>query len=392
MSPVTFLILSTTDWDAPQFGSRQQLGLRLARRGHRVLFVEQPRALHSLISDRRKTMVQMGRWLRGGLRQPIQDLPALQVYAPPPVLPIFYHSLTNPLSQRILKPAIRRTLNRLGWQADVFWTYWANSDHLVETFGEKVAVYHCIDNFRASGYPLVAPEQIIRLEEALCRKVDLVLTRTQGLADMLGQHSRQIEVMGGGVDVEQFRLDRVYLMPPELADIPQPMIGLVGSLDDRLDVGLLQYVAQALPAVNLVLAGFYRPHLVDLSALAALPNVHLLPALPHQRVPDFVAQFKVCLIPYLVNEFTQEVSPLKLYEFLALGKPVVATPLPYILRERAHIYLVESTETFTQAIETALAETQTDALRRKRHQVAKGQSWEAQVDRIEALMAQFNVP
>ncbi|MFQ5421662.1 MAG: hypothetical protein ACE5EY_15020 [Anaerolineae bacterium] len=141
MNQKTFLIFSTTDWDAPQFGSRQQIARRLAR-NHRVLYVEQPRALHSLISDRQKTALQMRRWLSGGLRQPISDLPNLRVYAPPPVLPVFYHPWTNPMSQRILKLAIGRTIRRLGWQIDVFWTYWANSGYLAGRFGEKVSVYH----------------------------------------------------------------------------------------------------------------------------------------------------------------------------------------------------------------------------------------------------------
>lgn len=386
IGPLTFLFLSTTDWDAPQFGSRQQIALALAKRGHRVLFVEQPRALHSLISDRKKTAVQMQRWLQGGLRTPLTTLPNLQIYAPPPVLPIFYHRLTNPMSQRILKLALRRTLKRLGWQADLFWTYWANSDYLVGAFGEQVAVYHCIDNFRASGYPLVPVAQIVALEERLCRKVDLVLTRTPGLAEMLKPHSQRLELIGGGVDLDQFRYDTVKPIPPELAHIPHPIAGLVGSLDDRLDVELLTHLAESLPQLQLILAGFWRAHLVDLSDLTAKPNVHLLPAIPHHRVPEFVAQFDVCIIPYLVNAFTREVSPLKLYEFLGMGKPVVATPLPYNQREADHIYLAETKVAFVEAVQAALNEPSSASVKATRRQAATPHTWQAQVDAIEGFI------
>jgi glycosyltransferase involved in cell wall biosynthesis len=385
MKQKTLVIFSTTDWDAPQFGSRQQIAQRLARH-NRVLYVEQPRALHSLISDRQKTFIQLRRWLAGGLRRPLADLATLQVYTPPPVLPIFYHPWTNPFSQRILKLAIRRILGRLGWQADIFWTYWANSHQVVGAFGEKISVYHCIDNFRASGYPLVSPRQIIAMEETLCRKVDLVLTRTTGLAENLRPHSQRLEIIAGGVDTDLFRPDTDVSCPPELRGLPKPIVGLVGTLDNRLDVPMLQHAAQHLAHVTFVLAGFLRPHLVDLSPLTSLPNVNLLPALPHQRVPEFVAQFDVCLVPYRINEYTREVSPLKLYEFLAMGKPVVATPLPYLCREQKLIYLAESAEEFTTAILQSLREPSSSELQLIRRQAAEPYSWDKQVVRIENLL------
>ena len=385
MNQLTFIILSTTDWDAPQFGSRQQIARQLARR-HQVLYVEQPRALHSLISDRRKTLVQMRRWLGGGLRCPIAGLPALQVYSPPPVLPVFYHALSNPLSQRILRVAIRRALKRLNWQADIFWTYWANSSYLVGNLGEQAAIYHCIDNFRASRYPLVSPAQIAALEEDLCQKVDLVITRTEGLARMLKPVSRRVEVIGGGVDTDLFDYSRSFSLPETLKGMPKPIAGLVGSLDDRIDVPLLQHAAQHLPQVTFVLAGFYRSHLVDLSPLLALPNVRLLPPVPHSDVPAYIAQFDVGLIPYLVNDFTREVSPLKLYEFLAMGKEVVATPLPYICREEALVRIAHSPGAFTTAIEQALSNPHLPETQMKRREAAYPHSWQRQSETIERLI------
>jgi len=386
MRTQTLIFLSTTDWDAPQFGSRQQIALQMARQGQRVLFVDQPRALHSLISDRRKSLLQMRRWLTNPLRQPHPDLPNLQVYAPPPVLPIFYHPLTNTISQKILKRAIRRTLQHLGWQADIFWTYWANSDRLVGAFGETLAVYHCIDNYRATGYPLVAQSRIIALEEALCRKVDWIITRTAGLADLLRPCCRRVDVIGGGVDMDLFNPQVDYPLPLELGDLERPLAGLVGTLDNRLNIPLISQVAQRLPDVTFVLAGHLRAHLVDISPLAALPNVHLVPAQPHERVPAFVAHFDVCLIPYEVNEYTREVSPLKLYEFLAMGKPVVATPLPYLCQVAEQIYIASSGDKFATAIGQALAEPVDPTIYSTRRQIAEAQAWSRQVTQINDIL------
>ena len=388
MKQHTFVILSTTDWDAPQFGSRQQIARRLARR-HQVLYIEQPRALHSLISDRSKTLRQLRRWLKGGLRRPLAELPNLQVYAPPPVWPIFYHPWTNRFSQRILAKAIRATLHRLNWPADIFWTYWANSDYLVGRLGQRLSVYHCIDNFRASGYPLVSSEQIAAMENRLCQKVDLVLARTAGLVEMLKPYSRRIEWLPGGVDIDLFCPQPDRPCPPPLSAIPQPIAGLVGSLDNRLDVALLKATAQRLPQVSFVLAGFLRPHLVDLSALLALPNVHLLPAIPHQEVPAYLAQFTVGLIPYLVNDYTRQVSPLKLYEFLAMAKPVVATPLPYLQREEDKISLAATADEFIAAIEQAITQPPSNEQQTAWRQAAGANSWAGQVDTIEEILTTY---
>jgi len=152
MRQLTFLTLSTTDWDAPQFGSRQAVARCLAARGHRILFVEVPRAVHSLISDPAGTARSMR---RVGRCRPIAE--RLVAYTPRPVLPVYYHPWTNALNQRLLRRDLRRVLNRLGWQPDVLWTYWPNSGALRGNFGERMAVYHCIDDFTAVSYPLVRP-------------------------------------------------------------------------------------------------------------------------------------------------------------------------------------------------------------------------------------------
>jgi len=181
----TILTLSTTDWDAPQFGSRQQIALRLARRDHRVLFVEIPRALHSFVSDPAGTRRALRRL--GHIRQ-APDGPL--VYTPPPVLPVYYNPLVNALNQRLLLGYLRRTLANLDWQPDVLWTYWPHTAYLLGRLGERVAVYHCIDDFSAVGYPLTTRGAIARMEAEQCRQVDIVFARTAGLATAARQRGR----------------------------------------------------------------------------------------------------------------------------------------------------------------------------------------------------------
>ena len=172
----SFCFVSTTDWDAPQFGSRQQIARLLAQRGHQVLFVDVARALHSLISAPADTRRALGRMDR--LRT-VAD--GLTVYTPPPVLPIYYNPATNAVSQRLLLAYLRRALRRLAWpRLDVLWTYWPNSAYLVGRLGERMAVYHCIDALTAVKYPLTPPNAIAEMEAELCRKVDIIFAAHAG--------------------------------------------------------------------------------------------------------------------------------------------------------------------------------------------------------------------
>lgn len=383
MAALTFCFLSTTDWDAPQFGSRQQIARLLAQRGHQVLFVDVARALHSLISAPADTRRAVGRMDR--LRR-IAD--GLTVYTPPPVLPIYYHPTSNAMSQRLLLTYLRRALRRLSWpRLDVLWTYWPNSAYLVGRLGERISVYHCIDALTAVKYPLTPPNAITEMEAELCRKVGIIFARTQELADDKRRYNACVQLLPGGVDLELFT-PRAELQPTAaLAAIPRPRAGFLGTVDNRLDVALLTECAARLQEVSFVFVGPAKPHLVDLRPLAVLPNVHFLPACSHAEAPSFYAGFDVGLIPYRLNPYTEGLSPLKLYEYLAMGVPVVATPLPYLRREQTHIRIAGEVAGFAQAIRDSIVAPPTPAQKANWRSVAAGYSWAQQVDQIEATLA-----
>ena len=360
-------MLSTTDWDAPQFGSRQQIARQLVRRGHRVLYVEVPRALHSFISDPEGTRRAIGRM--GRVRS---ESYGLLVYTPPPVLPVYYNPAVNVLNQRLLLGYLRRMLKRLEWHVDVLWTYWPNTGYLVHRLGERAAVYHCIDDFAAAGYPLTPAGAIARMDADQCRKVDIVLTRTVGLTEAKLRFNDNTHLLPGGVDVEHFSPESITMLPPNIA---------------ALSVPLLVHCAKSLPQASFVFVGPISRHRVRVEALERLPNVHFLPSCPHSMVPAFVAAFDVCLIPYCINKYTWALSPIKLYECLAMGRPVVSTDLPYVRREADHIRIARSADEFVSDIEGAIAHPPMPEEYTRWRAAAKEQSWSKQVDKIERFLA-----
>ena len=382
MSPHTFVFLSTTDWDAPQFGSRQQISLELVRRGHRVLFVEVPRAIHSLISDPEGTKKALR---RSGRFRHIQA--NLVAYTPLPVLPVYYHRLTNGVNQRWLHRMIKATLKRLGWRPDVLWTYWPNTAYQVRRFKQLgcQTVYHCIDDFTAVTYPFVSSATIAQMEAAQCRQVDHIFTRTKALTESKKQLNGQTHYLPGGVDTTQF--DPAQVQPEaNIVQLRHPVIGFVGTFDNRVDVDWLQQAVIALPDYTFVFVGPIKHHVTSIQAIHNLPNVVFLPAQAHTAVPATIAAFDICLIPYRRNPYTQGLSPIKLYEYLAMGKPVIGTRLPYLAREQEHIWLVETADEFIETIQQVANQAITLEDRNRWRQAAARYSWRQQADMVEAIL------
>jgi len=218
-------------------------------------------------------------------------------------------------------------------------------------------------------------------------RVDIIFARTAGLADARRRLNPNTYLLPGGIDTDRFDPDRAASPPAAVAALSSPRVGLVGTIDDRVDVALLVHCATHLPEVTFVLVGPVRRHRVDVGLLKHLPNVHFLPPCPHAEVPAIVAALDVCLIPYRVNAYTEALSPIKLHECLAMGKPVVATDLPYVRREAEHVQVARTEGEFEEAIRDALVHPpapETQALWRA---AAEACSWERQVDEIERHLA-----
>ncbi|MFQ5421941.1 MAG: glycosyltransferase, partial [Anaerolineae bacterium] len=160
----------------------------------------------------------------------------------------------------------------------------------------------------------------------------------------------------------------------------------MGTLDNRVDVALLQQCARQLPHVSFALVGAVKKHLVDLNSLTTMPNVYLSPPCQFADVPAKVAAFDVGLIPYYINRYTKELSPIKLYEYLALAKPVVATNLPYLAREAAHIRLADTAVSFIAQLETVVSTPPTTTQKVTWRQAALDNSWRKQVNTIEETL------
>ena len=237
----------------------------------------------------------------------------------------------------------------------VLWYY----TPLAQTFSNHLhpaaVVYDCMDEL--SAFKDAAPE-LPALEASLLRRADLVFTGGQSLYEAKKHLHHNIHVLPSSVDTAHFASARsISVDPPDQRAIPRPRLGFCGVLDERLDIPLLQGIAEARPAWQLVMLGPIVK--IDPADLPRLPNIHYLGPKRYEELPAYLSGWDLALVLFARNEATRFISPTKTPEYLAAGKPVVSTSIrdvvtPYADRDLVRI--ADTVDDFVQACANALRE------------------------------------
>jgi glycosyltransferase involved in cell wall biosynthesis len=372
------LFLYAPPWDGPTRFSKHHLATYFANHGARVLYVEAP--LTPLALRRGRPFFNELRHALARPRRVDENLWVRRHFAPIP-----YHAVTaltsrrgaNQLGQRLLAPVMRRDLVRLGFRAPVVIAGLPHAVDLVPLLPRRALVYHCADDYaHVQGFPSTLP----RLEEDLCRQADLVITTSETLCRDRQRFNANTHWVPNGADVEHFSGPAVAAR--ELADVPRPIVGFVGGLSEWVDIAMIAELARRRPHWSFVLVG---PAAIDTDLVRELPNVRLIGPRPYAALPSYLAAMDVGLIPFKRNAVSYHADPIKAYEYLAAGLPVVATDLP-ALRRLAHVMrLADSTEAFVAAVEQAVYEGR-EVGRAERQAEAARHSWAARFGTVECLI------
>jgi glycosyltransferase involved in cell wall biosynthesis len=229
-----------------------------------------------------------------------------------------------------------------------------------------VLIYDCMDDW--SAFPNAAPG-LSHAELELCELADRIWVTSRTLEERFApRFSAKLQYVPNGVDCAHFAESAV-----RRAQRPNgKTIGYVGMIDDWFDECLVQQLAVRLPDWNIVLAGPVRLSRVRRANLL-LPNIKLIGIQEYRKLPQIMAGFDVGIIPFKLNRLVKAVSPVKLFEYLAAGLPVVSTPLPEVaaLREDGVVHCAASADEFAAAVQSC---THTD-LTCRRHELADLHSW-----------------
>jgi len=259
----------------------------------------------------------------------------------------------------------------------VLWLYHPKDFEVLIDLNYSLLVYDCMDDFKEF---MGAEQDLKNLEGELLKKADIVFTGGKHMFDAKASKSKECYFLPCGVEYDHFA-QKNHEKPEIIKDIKEPIAGYFGAIDERLDLDLLNYVADSFKDINFLFLG---PVLkIDYSELFNKSNVHYLGEIDYSALPSIAAYMDVCMIPFSLTELTMTMNPTKTLEYFALGKPVVTTPLPDVVDLFGeHVYVAEKKEDFAKMLKKALENENADVVE-TRKRIARENSWESAVEFIE---------
>jgi glycosyltransferase involved in cell wall biosynthesis len=295
--------------------------------------------------------------------------------------------ISNTINQYFLKTMVLRKIKELGFHSPILWTYSMNSGSLVGKIGEKLVIYDCVDAMNA--YPNANIKYVNKLETDLVKKADLVFVTAQNLLTEKKAINPNTHLVPNGVDYDVFsqaQSDNLSI-PDDIANLRKPIIGFVGAVAEWIDIDLLSFLAKENPEWEFVVVGPVR---VDVSAAAALSNVHFLGPKPWRTLPSYLSNFAAGLSIFKLDRLSNSVNPLKVYEYLASGIPVVSVAMSEVVKLGSVVYIADDYAQFNQKLRLAVSEDSPSRIA-ERMRVAESHSWASLLDdaweKIESTLA-----
>jgi glycosyltransferase involved in cell wall biosynthesis len=288
--------------------------------------------------------------------------------------------------------ALRAHLRQLGFRAEntVLWLFPPHPylERLIAVVPHRLVICHVIDDFTKidPGHWLhsMAKDQYPRLGQL----ADMIFTSSEPNREQFSTVSKSCRFFWPAVD-KRF-IGRAQSLPHRLTG-EAPRLGYVGWILDRTDLDLMAHVARQRPQWHLIVVGpQYPADILDRSGLLSLPNVEYRGPIPQDDVPAFLDSLDVCLMPHRDNSYSRSTGPLKLYQYLACGKPVVSTAVAGLERVRHLIRVAAGPDDFIGQIETALLTDSTEDSA-KRIEDARLNTWDVRVrEMLDTVLAQLD--
>lgn len=380
----SIICVSRQEWHAGLPTNRQQIMIRAAQRGHRVLFVESgghlARHLWRLVAGSNRGSV--ARRLFGG-EQPHEAITVEKAVTLVPWGQKF--PLANRINSRLTGARIRRAARGLDGPK-ILWLYDPTAFELVGRVGEDMTVYDVVDDYAEQVGPDARRRRFVAAaDEAAASRSQVVFATTNGLYERQVARNPETHLVRNGADFAHF--SHTNGTAPEVGALSGPVIGFAGNLTaEKVDLDLLEAAARLRPEWSFVLVGPPAENArAGLRRLEGLGNVHVLGFRPYDELPAYVSGFSVGVIPYRSTAYTRNCSPLKVFEYLAAGKAVVASGVPELGGMEPDVALADGAEAFVAAVESALAADSSDAVERRR-QLAEKNTWDARTERLLGLV------
>jgi glycosyltransferase involved in cell wall biosynthesis len=372
------------DWWYHHPHSKNHLMRRFARAANRVIFVNS--ISMGLPSLRHKDLLpRVTRKLRSYAKFARKTSEGITVVSPA-TLPFFASPTARRMNRQLLKSQIQRLARKGGLSKPILWIAIPTAAEMIGCFDESIVVYHVSDKYEANTMDHgTDPATIRQLHERAIDAADIIFYSSRKLFEEAERGRERSHLLEQAVDFDHWsRVGSGELeVAPEVARIPRPRLGYFGAIEPWLvDQDLIKRASRERPNWNWIFIGNKSRGL----EIENLTNVHFLPAVAYDLLPNYAAGFDVCVLPWDTElAFTSYGSAIKVREYLATGKPVVISPLPEYEAMSDVLRIARSSDEFMKLIDDALHEQGTETARARQDAVRNG-TWDARAEWVSDLI------
>jgi glycosyltransferase involved in cell wall biosynthesis len=273
-------------------------------------------------------------------------------------------------------------------RAPVTWFVVPHLAGVAGRLGDRLSVYYCIDDY--ASLPDVDAPAVRAMDEELTRRADLVFVASETLLERKRRLNPETHLSPHGVDYAHFARaqDPALPIPQDAAGLPHPIVGFFGLIERWIDLGLVDWLAGRRPGWTFLLIGRLA---IPEGDAPRRPNIVYLGPRPYEALPAYGKAFAAALIPYHLTPQVIHANPLKLREYLSMGKPVVSVPTPEIERFAEHVRIGRSREEMLAHLDAAVGAGLTPAQVAAQMALASTMTWDANLrrvlDRVEARLS-----
>lgn len=363
------------DWAAENRTSSHHIARWLAKR-HRVYYLECPglRAPKGSARDLKKIWSKFARFFRG----PRTSVEGIRVWTLIQ-LPLHRFRIVRWLNRRLLLGAIRWLKYSQRVRHPIAWFMVPHLASVVGRMGERLSVYYCIDDY--SALPDVNEAAVGAMDEEMTRRVDLVFVAAQTLLESKKQLNSTTRVSPHGVDLDHFARarDGTASPPGDICSLQRPIIGFFGLIEKWIDLDLVAYLAQQRPNWTFVMIGRVA---VSEDGVPHRANIHYLGTRTYDQLPDYGSKFDAAIIPYRLTRQVINANPIKLREYLAMGKPVVSVSTPEIDKYADVVRIARTYEEFLHHLDEAVGRDSSPAEIARRIERVAREGWDARLETV----------
>ncbi|UII30959.1 glycosyltransferase [Fulvivirga ulvae] len=388
------VVIGIQPWDISIGSNCKNLAEEFAK-NNRVLYVNEPLNRITSIRDKHTDEVRKRQdIIKGKQEGMVQVSDSLWTLYPKRMIESInwvpkssLYTFLNKRNNKIFYEEIRQALDELSFENIILFndSLMFLGFYATEMLLPDLSIYYIRDNLVSQDY---FARHGLEMEPELAGKYDAVVGNSDYLVNYLKKHNEHSYMVGQGCDFSLFDRNKITRKPEDIRSIPGPVIGYLGFLTSmRLDIALMEHLAETMKEGSLVLVG---PEDEDFkqSRLHDMDNVYFLGNKQSHELPEYIGAFDVAINPQAVNDLTIGNYPRKVDEYLAMGKPVVATYTEAMIYFENHVYLSKSADEFVLLVEKAIAENN-DSVATERIAFAKSHTWENNAENIYRVMEQI---